>query len=70
MLHSEILSQIRKKLGLSQWEISSLLDMTQAAYCNCEAGRRNLSIKKCYSLIKLAKLKSINLSLEEIRPII
>ena len=68
MSPSEKLIDIRNKLGLSQYEISNILSMSQSAWCNCEAGRRNLSIKRCYKLIDLAKLKEIFISIEYLRP--
>ena len=68
MSPSDRLKDIRFKLGLSQFEISGMLFMSQSGWSNCENGKRNLSIKRCYQLIKLAKLKEIHISIEYLRP--
>lgn len=63
-----LLKNIRKELGLSQHEISDLLGISRSGWCNCEVGRRRLSVKKCYKLIKIAKLKNIIISLDKLLP--
>lgn len=68
MSPSEKLKDIRCKLGFSQFEIANILSMNQSSWSNCENGKRSLSIKKCYKLINLAKLKDIDISLEYLRP--
>lgn len=62
------LKDLRTTLGFSQREIANLLSMEQCSWSNCENGRRNLSLKACYKLIKLAKLKDIELSIEYLKP--
>lgn len=68
MSPGERLKEIRKKLNLNQRQIATFLSMSQSGWSNCESGSRNLSISKCYKLIKLAKLKDIDLTIEYIRP--
>lgn len=68
MSPSDKLKDIRYKLGLSQFDISKLLSMNQSSWSNCEKGKRNLSLKKCYKLIQIARLKEIYISIEYLRP--
>lgn len=68
MSPGERLKEIRKKLNLSQRQMAVFLSMSQSGWSNCENGSRNLSITKCYKLIKLSKLKEIDLTIEYLRP--
>jgi len=68
MSPEEKLKNIRIQLGLDQFEISNLLSMSQSGWSNCEAGRRRLSLSKCYKLISIARIKGLKISLEYLRP--
>lgn len=68
MSPGEKLKHIRYILDLTQKEISEMLSMTQSAWCNCENDIRMLSVKRCYMLIKLAKIKGVDLELDYLRP--
>ena len=68
MSTGERLKEIRKKLELSQRQISILLSMSQSGWSNCENNNRKLSICKCYKLINILKLKNIQLTIEYLRP--
>jgi len=68
MAENTNLKLLRNELGLSQSDMSTLLNMSQSAWSNCERGIRNLSVKKCYVLIKAAKIKGIEINIEYLRP--
>lgn len=60
--------EIRKKLKLSQSELSSLIGLKQSQLSQCELGLRNLSIKAAKRLLSIAKSHDLNYSLEFIYP--
>lgn len=68
MSFNDNLKILRNKLGLSQEDISNMLNMSQSQWSHCERGFRNLSVKRCYTLIKIAKLKDIDINIEYLRP--
>lgn len=65
---SEKLIDIRTKLGLSQKSISDLLSIKQSTWSNYETGKRKPSVRVSYKLIRLAKLKDIDILLEYLKP--
>lgn len=64
----EKLKKIRNDLGLSQWDLANLLCVKQSTLSNYETGKRSPSFRVCYKLIKLCKLKGININLEYLKP--
>jgi transcriptional regulator with XRE-family HTH domain len=62
------IKDLRKLMNMSQKELCSLLNIKQCTLSNYETGNRHISIKVCYKLIRIAKLKSIHLTIEELRP--
>ncbi|HXK00740.1 MAG TPA: helix-turn-helix transcriptional regulator [Buchnera sp. (in: enterobacteria)] len=69
MLSSERLKKLRKKLGFNQKELSDLLFIKQCTLSNYETGKRKPSLKVCYNIIRLAKLKNIEIKLEYLMPL-
>jgi transcriptional regulator with XRE-family HTH domain len=63
-----IIRNLRIALGLSQIKFSDLLGITQAHLSYIEAGERNPSYKISYKIKNLAKIKGIDISLEDIIP--
>jgi transcriptional regulator with XRE-family HTH domain len=63
-----IIKNLRIALGLSQNKFSALLGVTQAHLSFIEAGERNPSYKISYKIKNIAKLKGIDISLEDIIP--
>lgn len=65
---NNIIKDIRKQLGLTQREISYLLNIKQCTWSNYETKKRNISLKIAYKLIKIAKLKGIETKIEVLKP--
>jgi DNA-binding XRE family transcriptional regulator len=68
MKSNEVFKNIRLDLNLSQIDLSNLLSIKQSTLSNYETGKRKPSLRICYKLIKLAKLKGININIEKLRP--
>ena len=68
MSSSERIKEVRAKLGLTQEQLGDILCVQQCAISNYEIGRRRISVKMCYKIIKLAKAKGWNISLEYLMP--
>lgn len=68
MKSCDLFKRLRLKMEFSQIELSNLLSIKQSTLSNYETGKRNPSLKICYKLIKLAKLKNIIISIENLRP--
>jgi Predicted transcriptional regulators len=60
--------QVRIMLGLTQQELADLLHMNQSTLSNYECGRRMPSVKSCYKLIRLARVRNIDIRFEFLRP--
>ncbi|MCP3022280.1 helix-turn-helix domain-containing protein [Cupriavidus basilensis] len=60
------LLDLRKRLGLSQSELGSILGVGQSAISQCERGGNYLSIKHAKRLIKLAAEKGVAVTLDEL----
>lgn len=68
MSSSSVFKSLRHQLELSQEELASLLSMRQSTLSNYETGKRKPSLRVCYQIIKLMKLKNVIVSLEDLRP--
>lgn len=68
MNSSEVFKKLRLSLCLSQVDLSNLLSIKQSTLSNYETGKRKPSFKICYKLIKLAKLKGLDINIEYLRP--
>lgn len=60
--------EIRKKLNLTQPELSNMIGLKQSQLSACELGKRTLSVKAAKKLIKIARRFGLNYSLEFIYP--
>jgi DNA-binding XRE family transcriptional regulator len=65
---AEHFRELRIKMCLSRKELGKLLDIAARTIIQYEFGYRNPSVGVCQRLIKLAKLKGINITLEYLRP--
>lgn len=63
------LKKIREQLRLTQTEFAKKIDIHQTTLCNAENDFRSLSYRACYRVIKLAKKNSIDLVIEDLRPV-
>lgn len=68
MSSASIFKSLRTQLELSQEDLAALLSMRQSTLSNYETGKRKPSLKVCYQIIRLMKLKNIIVSLEDLRP--
>lgn len=68
MKQNNIFKQLRIYLQLDQHSFANLLNMKQSTVSNYETGKRKPSLRVCYKLINLAKLKGIVISIEDLRP--
>gem|GEM_PF-4009056 len=68
MKTNDFIKHLRLEMNLSQIEICNLLSIKQSTFSNYETGKRKPSISICYKLIKLAKIKGITVTLENIIP--
>lgn len=68
MKSNELFKNLRLKMDFSQIELSNLLSIKQSTLSNYETGKRKPSLKICYKLIKLARLKNISINIENLRP--
>jgi transcriptional regulator with XRE-family HTH domain len=68
MIVSERIKTLRNQMNLTQIQLSNLLNIDQCTLSNYETGKRKPSFKICYRLIKIAKLKDINVDIEYLRP--
>jgi len=65
---NNIFKKLRLDLQFNQKELADILGMKQSTLSNYETGKRNPSLKVCYKIIKIAKLKGIIISIEDLRP--
>lgn len=68
MSSASIFKSLRNQLELSQEDLASLLSMRQSTLSNYETGKRKPSLRVCYKIIRLMKLKHIVVALEDLRP--
>lgn len=68
MSSSALFKDLRLQMNLSQIDLANLLSIKQSTLSNYETGKRNPSLRICYKLMKLAKLKGLKVSLEDLRP--
>ncbi len=60
------LPDIRKRLGLSQAQLATLLDMTQGNVAHIENGRQILTLDNAVSLIGVCRSKGIVIGLDDV----
>ena len=60
------LPDIRKRLGLSQAQLATLLDMTQGNVAHIENGRQILTLDNAVSLIGVCRSKGIVIDLDDV----
>lgn len=60
------LPDIRKRLGLSQAQLATLLDMTQGNVAHIENGRQILTLDNAVSLIDVCRSKGIVIGLDDV----
>jgi transcriptional regulator with XRE-family HTH domain len=59
------LIQIRNLLNMTQAELGEAINLTQSAISNYDNGHRKLPVQVAQQIIKLAKVRSVTLSLED-----